>query len=162
MRIGVVSDTHNNLKNVREIIALFNDVAVERVIHTGDISQAKVMEAFSKLQAPLFGVYGNNDQGELASLEAAAIEKGFHFIQPPLALEWAGRRIVVVHDPLELEPIDTDPYDVILHGHTHRQRIEIVQDQLIFNPGECAGMMKGFNAVGVLDLAAMEPEILNF
>ena len=58
MKIGVVSDTHNNLKNVREIIALFNDAAVERVIHTGDITQAKVMEAFALLNAPLFGVYG--------------------------------------------------------------------------------------------------------
>lgn len=162
MRIGVVSDTHNNLKNVREIIALFNDVAVERVIHTGDISQAKVMEAFAALRAPLFGVYGNNDQGELDSLEAAARDMGFHFIQPPLALDWADRRIMVVHDPLELEPIDTGAYDVILHGHTHRQRIEVVQKQLIFNPGECAGMMKGLNAVGVLDLVALQPEILNF
>jgi len=162
MKIGVVSDTHNNLKNVRQIIALFNDVAVERVIHTGDISQAKVMEEFAQLNAPLYGVYGNNDQGELESLEAAAFAKGFHFIQPPLTLTWAGRRIVVVHDPLELEPIETSQYDVILHGHTHRQRIEVVDQSLIFNPGECAGMMKGSNAVGVLDLVALTPRILNF
>ena len=41
MRIGVVSDTHNNLKNVRRIVELFNTAAVDRVIHTGDITQAK-------------------------------------------------------------------------------------------------------------------------
>ena len=162
MRIGIVSDTHNNLKNVRQIISLFNEASVEKVIHTGDITQAKVMKAFADLEAPLFGVYGNNDQGELQHLQTAAEEMGFHFIQPPLALEWAGRRIVVVHDPLELEPIDIKPYDVILHGHTHRLRVEHHETHMIFNPGESAGMMKGKNAVGILDLLSLEPELLNF
>lgn len=162
MKIGIVSDTHNNLKNVRQIISLFNDVNVERVIHTGDISQAKVMEAFSALEAPLFGVYGNNDQGELESLAAAADAMGFHFIQPPLALEWAGKKIVVVHDPLELEPLDTHAYDVILHGHTHRLRVERNEHHMIFNPGECAGIMPGMNAIGVLDLLNLEHEVLKF
>ena len=41
MRIGVVSDTHNNLKNVRRIVELFNAAAVDRVIHTGDITQSQ-------------------------------------------------------------------------------------------------------------------------
>ena len=36
MRIGVVSDTHNNLKNVAKIVELFNEARVDRVIHTGD------------------------------------------------------------------------------------------------------------------------------
>ena len=38
MRIGVVSDTHNNLKNTRRIVELFNEAEVDRVIHTGDIT----------------------------------------------------------------------------------------------------------------------------
>ena len=43
MKIGIVSDTHNNLKNVARIVELFNDAKVERVIHTGDITQAKTI-----------------------------------------------------------------------------------------------------------------------
>ncbi len=41
MRIGVVSDTHNHLANVGRIVELFNEAGVERVVHTGDITQAK-------------------------------------------------------------------------------------------------------------------------
>ena len=67
MRIGIVSDTHNNLKNVRKIVELFNDHAVDRVIHTGDISQAKTLHVFADLNAPLFGVFCNNDQEREAS-----------------------------------------------------------------------------------------------
>ena len=34
--------------------------------------------------------------------------------------------------------------------------------RLVFNPGECAGHLPGHNAVGVLDLATLETEILLF
>ena len=40
-RIGVVSDTHNNLANTARIVELFNTAGVDRVVHTGDISQPK-------------------------------------------------------------------------------------------------------------------------
>lgn len=161
MRIGVVSDTHNNLKNVRRIVELFNDAQVERVIHTGDISQAKTLDVLAELDAPLCGVFGNNDL-ERESLAEAITRHGMDFVDPPLELTWHGRRILVVHDPLELDGVHTPEQHLVLHGHTHRQRIDHRPDQLIFNPGECAGHMKGYNAIGVVDLATLTPKILNF
>lgn len=162
MKIGIVSDTHNNLKNCNRIVEMFNDAGVERVIHTGDITQAKTLEIFSNLTMPMWGVYGNNDVGEMDSLVSAASQFTFDILEPPLALNWHGQRIVVVHDPLELAMVNPDEFDVILHGHTHRQTIEYDGDQLTFNPGECAGHMSGFNAIGILDLADLQVEILNF
>ena len=61
MRIGVVSDTHNQSRNVLEIIRIFNAEEIDHVIHTGDITTAKTLEMFSKLDVPLSGVFGNND-----------------------------------------------------------------------------------------------------
>lgn len=162
VKIGIVSDTHNNLKNCNRIVEMFNDAGVERVIHTGDITQAKTLEIFSNLTMPMWGVYGNNDVGEMDSLVSAASQFTFDILEPPLALNWHGQRIVVVHDPLELAMVNPDEFDVILHGHTHRQTIEYDGDQLTFNPGECAGHMSGFNAIGILDLADLQVEILNF
>ena len=162
MRIGIVSDTHNNLRNCNRIVELFNQSGVERVIHTGDITQAKTLEVFSNLTAPMWGVYGNNDRGERESLVNAALQFSFEIIEPPMALHWLGKRMVVVHDPLELAMVNPADYDVILHGHTHRQVIEYDGDQLTLNPGECAGHMTGYNAIGVLNLADLQVEILNF
>ncbi len=159
MRIGVVSDTHNHLANVRRIVELFDKAGVERVVHTGDVTQAKTLRALGELAAPLFGVFGNNDERE--GLLAAAAELGASFAEPVLSLDWAGRRIVVVHDPRELDRVSAD-YDVALHGHTHARVIEHRAGRLTFNPGECAGHMKGLNGVGVLDLATLETEILTF
>ena len=161
MRIGVVSDTHYNLRNVRRIVELFNEAGVDRVVHTGDITQAKVLDAMSELEAPLFGVYGNNDQ-EREHLEEAAARHGHVFVDPPFEVTWHARRLVVVHEPPQLVQLDVGPYHLALHGHTHMRRVEREPGQLIFNPGESAGHMKGHNAIGVVDLTRLEPEILLF
>lgn len=161
MRIGVVSDTHNHLANVRRIVELFNEAGVARVVHTGDITQAKTLEVFAGLEAPLFGVFGNNDQ-ERDALTAAARRFDMTLVDPPLELDWAGRRIVVVHDPLELHAALADHHALALHGHNHDHVEERRDGTLVFNPGECAGHVAGWNAVGVVDLAAMEPQRLRF
>jgi hypothetical protein len=161
MRIGVVSDTHNNLANVARLVELLNAAAVERVVHTGDVTQPKTLEVLARLRAPLHVVFGNNDEGERGRLEAAAARLGIELADSPLEHVWADRRIVVVHDPRDLEVGNSLP-DVVLHGHTHRRTIERRDGCLIFNPGECAGHVPGQNAVGVVDLATLEVELLTF
>lgn len=161
MKIGVVSDTHNNLPNVRQIAALFNAAGVARVVHTGDITKGTTLDCLGVLTAPLHGVFGNNDVERDGLLRSAA-SHGFTLAEPPLELAWAGRRIVVVHDPRDLDPLADRPYDLALHGHTHMHRCEQVGERLVFNPGECAGHMQGYNAVGVVDLATLEASLLKF
>ena len=161
MRIGVVSDTHNHLRNVERIVSLFNRAGVERVVHTGDITQAKTLVAMGHLEMPLVGVYGNNDL-ERDTLEAAVAEHRFEIVDPPLRLEWAGRVISVVHDPLDIDAEMLDQSDFVLHGHNHRLVQERQGDCWVFNPGECAGMMSGLNAIGVVDLTTAETELVRF
>jgi putative phosphoesterase len=161
MKIGVVSDTHDNLRNVERIIDIFNSLAVDAVVHTGDITQRKTLLALTRLRPPLIGVFGNNDlpRGEL---ECAVRELGLNFADPPLRLEWAGRRIVVVHDPSDHEDSLLYSGDVLLHGHDHLRRLEQRNGTLVFNPGECAGHVTGLNSVGVLDLSSLDVEVLLF
>lgn len=161
MRIGVVSDTHNHLGNVRRIVELLNAAGVERVVHTGDITQAKTLAALADLRAPLWGVYGNNDQ-EREALSAAATRFGFTLAEPPLDLHWAGRRILVVHDPRDLARALADHHELALHGHNHECVLERRGRCLVFNPGECAGHLPGHNRVGVVDLVRLSTEVLRF
>jgi putative phosphoesterase len=161
MRIGVVSDTHNHLPNVARVVELLNAASVEHVVHTGDITQPKTLEVLARLAAPLHAVFGNNDAGERDALEAAGERLGIALADPPLGLVWEDRRIIVVHDPRDLERGDVLT-DIALHGHTHRRTIERADGRLVFNPGECAGHLAGHNAVGLVDLATLEVEILTF
>jgi putative phosphoesterase len=161
MRIGVVSDTHNNLTNCRKIVALFNEAEVDLVIHTGDVTQAKTIDVFGELSMPMIGVFGNNDV-ERESLEPAIARAGFEFFNPPYECELAEKSICIVHDPLEFPEGYQSRFDVSLHGHTHRFLYEKSESHLAFNPGECAGMMKGLNAIGIVDLVQMNAEVIKF
>ena len=156
MKIGVVSDTHNNLKNIEIIINLFNDQKVPLVIHTGDISNAKSLQLFSKLKSELIGVYGNNDRNE-HGLKEVALENNFQFQEPPKRLSLLDREIVVFH-----EPDSINHFLLENNGHTHRYENTTKNGILYFNPGESAGMQKGSNAIGILDLVNLEARRIFF
>ncbi len=162
MRIGVVSDTHDNARNVERIVELLNEAGVERVVHTGDITRPRTLAWLERLEAPLVGVFGNNDV-EREALLAEAARLGFELAPGPLEVEWAGRRIAVVHDPRELEGVLLEgEHALALHGHNHRHIQEWRNGCLVFNPGECSGHMVGHNAVGIVDLESLEAERLFF
>ena len=163
MKIGVVSDTHNNLKNIEIIINIFNDERVPIVIHTGDISNANTLEQFTKLNSELIGVYGNNDRNE-SGLEEVAQKNNFNFQQPPKRLSLLDREIVVFHEPDKIGQFlsENQSIEVVLYGHTHRYENKIRNGVLFFNPGESAGMQKGSNAIGILDLINLEAKRIFF
>ncbi len=162
MQIGVIGDTHNNMRSVEKIIEIFERRGVDRIVHTGDVTQPKVLDALSSLSMPLCGVYGNNDQGERPGLDESATRHGMEWVDGPLEVNWGGRAILIVHDPLDLEAHLGPHHDLALHGHTHLYRREEVGGALVFNPGECAGMLVGQNRVGLVDLVSLQCEIEYF
>tara|TARA_Y100001970_G_scaffold225607_1_gene278607 strand:+ start:1228 stop:1719 length:492 start_codon:yes stop_codon:yes gene_type:complete len=157
MLVGVVSDTHNNIKNVEIIITIFNEQEVDLVIHTGDISKPKTLQLFSKLDCPLIGVFGNNDRIENGLIEVCR-KYNFDFREPPFSLTLGHKKVVIFHEPeliedyLKLE----NEVDLILHGHTHRYREEVINNIIFFNPGESAGSLKGKNAIATINLCDLE------
>ena len=156
MILGVVSDTHNHLSNVEKIIDIFNEKNVDKVIHTGDITQAKTLSRFSRLNCPLIGVYGNNDLEE-KGLKDIARQNGFNFQLPPLVTQIGDKKIAIFHEPDGINNfLENYPeISLVLHGHTHSYQNEEFKGTRIFNPGECSGIMKGKNAIGLVDTRNM-------
>ena len=162
MFIGVTGDTHNNLKNISKICDIFNEIEPSFVIHTGDITLPKSIKAFSKLKMPLIGVFGNNDEGEKKDLIVESKKYNFKLHEEPLFIEKENIKIAVVHHPELINEKMTKEMDFILHGHTHKFRSELINKALIFNPGECAGIMKGKNNIGLIDTKSKDSKIISF
>ncbi len=157
MLVGVVSDTHNNIKNIENIINIFNKEEVNLVIHTGDISKAETLRLFSQLDCPMVGVFGNNDRFE-KGLKEVCYEYNFNFQDPPLSLTLEDKKIAIFHEPELIDGYIKEHIDVqlIIHGHTHRYREESLNDIIFFNPGESAGLLEGKNALGIINLDNLE------
>ncbi len=162
MIIGVTGDTHNNLKNIETICNIFNENEASLVLHTGDISLPKSLLAFKRLNCPLITVLGNNDIEEEKDLREAAKKFNCEIYNEPFSIEIAGKMLSLLHHPDLIDEDMISNNDFILHGHTHRYRLERKKNCIIFNPGECAGFMKGKNKIGLIDSEKPSPLIINF
>jgi putative phosphoesterase len=133
--IGIISDTHENVRAINRAVTIFKERAPGIVVHCGDIISPPVLERFTGL--PLQLVFGNND-GERAGLKKKCAELGFGAIDDSLDFVVDGKRIFVNHGT-DYRVIDraaaSQEYDFVLHGHTHVQRDELVGRARIINPG---------------------------
>ncbi len=120
MRIGIISDTHGLLRPE----ATDRLAGVHYIIHAGDIGRPEVILGLRKI-APITAIRGNIDIGEWAAE------------YPHTALvKLGGRSIYVLHNfkELGLDPTAAG-IDVVVSGHSHRPKIEIVGDVVYLNPG---------------------------
>ena len=117
MRIAVISDTHNQLPD--RVVAAIRDA--DEIWHLGDVTSPAIIERLRALRRPLRVVRGNCDESP----------------EWPLTLEFEleGLRFLLLHIPPR-EPLRG--FDVLLHGHTHVPRNEVIGGVRFLNPG-CIG-----------------------
>lgn len=155
MKIGIISDSHDNLPLIRKAVHYLNDEwPVDAVIHAGDYVAPFAVRELANLRAPFYGVFGNNDG------ERAGIRKVLPQIQqPPLRLELGGRIIVVTHDRAELAEADTAGADIVVCGHTHNPEVRR-NGFLLVNPGELGAWLTGASTLAVVDLENLDARIV--
>jgi uncharacterized protein len=158
MKIGIISDTHDNVPKVKEAVEIFNEAAVELVIHAGDYIAPFAVIPLNDLKCEYVGVFGNND-GEKLGL--SKISQGKIKVAPH-SMEFFGKNILILHEPGELVAlVKSQEYDLIVYGHTHDPMIEKEGRTLIVNPGECGGWLRGRRTIALVDIDQMTAELVN-
>ncbi len=133
MKLGIVSDTHIHRKGQELPRALVKGLAgVDRILHAGDWIIPDVAAMLERI-APVDGVAGNNDGGEIIA----------RFGRRKL-LEWAGFKIGVVHGDGSWKSAEATAAQAFLHeaapdlvifGHSHIPYMGKSGNTLLFNPG---------------------------
>lgn len=157
MKLGLISDTHENMTAIARAVALFNKEGVERVLHAGDIISPITSKEFVKLKMPLTAVFGNNDGDKLF------LKEKFKGIGELHDRKWegelGGKKILLIHAPDMLDALErSGVYDVIVYGHTHESVVRKGKT-LVVNPGECCGWITGRCTVAIIDTDRMTAEI---
>ncbi|HVC92409.1 MAG TPA: YfcE family phosphodiesterase [Pirellulales bacterium] len=134
MRIGVLSDTHGQVRHTQNAVRMLESLEVELVLHCGDIGSAAVVELFASW--PTHFVFGNVDDPSALGEAILAAKQICHerFGQ----LELVGRRIAFLHgDDVGLlnETATAGKWDLVCHGHTHVARQQRLGRTLVLNPG---------------------------
>jgi putative phosphoesterase len=163
MRIGILSDTHDNLPMVAKAVARLNGLSPDLVLHAGDFVAPFVLPRLAGLPCPCIGVFGNND-GDRTLLAAKARETGNVEIHGCFTVRQAGGRSIALvhgHEPEALDEIaGAGIFDVVVYGHTHRPSIIERNGTLLVNPGEVCGYLTGTGTVAVLETGQLEAKIL--
>lgn len=121
MLLGLVSDTHDDVPLCARVASFFRERRVDTVFHLGDVCGADAIEPFAGL--PLVAVRGNNDH-ELEELPETWRQT------------FAGVRVGATHGHLRGRVTQlARESDVVLHGHTHRRRLDREGACLLVNPG---------------------------
>jgi len=155
MKIGVVSDSHDNIPAIRKAVRTLDREGVEVVLHAVDFVAPFALKEFLKVKALFLGVFGNND-GERAGLAKLSAE-----IRPgPRLLELGDRKIVLAHTQEDILPALWEQASVAVFGHTHKVVVEKGKG-LRLNPGECGGWLTGRRTLAILDTDTLDVRIVD-
>jgi len=161
MRLGLISDTHDNVPMIKEAIRRLNGLDASLVLHAGDYISPFTAKPYSELKAKMIGVLGNNcaERERLREVYAAV---GKEIVGNFAEVEVGGRRIALLHgheDALLRSLITHGCYDVVVHGHDHKVKVEKRGSTLVVNPGEVCGYVSGRSSFGILDTDRLEVDI---
>ena len=152
MKIGLISDTHDNIENIEKSVRIFKAEETETVIHAGDFVSPFAIRAFHEIK--LIGVFGNNDVDK-AGIRNAFNDIGGKITGETYEMEVDGLQVVVYHGTRKEANnslIHSGKYDIVVCGHTHRTENTRVGKTQVVNPGTANGWFFGFGAtLAILD-----------
>ncbi len=155
MKLGILSDTHDNLDGVRKACDLFAAEGVSLLFHCGDVCGPSVVEALSGFT--VYFAVGNMDRMPALGLAVDALQGGRLARLHQLTL--SGRTVALLHGDdgdLLRRLVASDGYDYVIHGHTHRRRDERRGRTRTINPGALGGVRWEPRSVCILNLETDE------
>lgn len=161
MKIGVLSDTHDNLSNLTYALETFRECGIDTVIHCGDLTGFETVSQFSGFR--LIYLIGNMDHasGTITKRVNKAGEDNFAGLTFTGKLE--GVSIAATHSHIDgkvMALVRSGKYQWVFHGHTHRKRDEVIKGVHVVNPGALGGLARGPRSFCIVDLEFGEVEFI--
>lgn len=191
MRIIILSDTHDNMIVVNELIKVIEREKPNYVFHLGDIISPFVIKTLNRSESRIIGVFGNNEGDKTTILEFADPQI-ISFEEQPRIIELEGVRFLLFHGfrtkqmtrIIIYSVARTGEFKYILYGHTHELDIKVFNDSiirdlteqlreegkielpkfetLVINPGEAGGWLTGESTYLILDTNKRTLELRKF
>jgi len=121
VKVGIISDTHDRIG--RDVLDKLTDC--DYILHAGDVTTDALLDKLRPL-GRLYVVAGNSDCRSLAD---KLVKK--------LSFTIEGVRFLMVHEKFRAGAAASGA-DVIIYGHTHQSRRELIDGRLWLNPGSCS------------------------
>ncbi len=148
MLVAIISDVHDNLPNLNKVLTYCQQNHIQEIICCGDLASQETLDYLANnFSGKVYFVFGNMDQGHYD-------EKKFIFNKIPLnyknvsifpnqgEIEISSYKIAFTHFPDKAQQLcQTQKYDYVFYGHTHKPWEEKIKNCLILNPGNVANQI---------------------
>jgi putative phosphoesterase len=161
MKIGVLSDTHDNLDNLLTVLTILRDRGIETVIHCGDLTDFNLISHFSGFR--LIYLTGNMDAATGTIKKRVEQMREDNFTGLVFQGKLDGVLVAATHSHIEgkvMELVQEKRFGWIFHGHTHEKRDETIRGTRVVNPGALGGLVRGPRSFCIVDLTAGEVDFI--
>ncbi len=154
MKLGILSDTHNNQDNLKRALELFRVEDVNTLIHCGDMTTpetATLMGGFRVIH-----VTGNMDGSSSALRRTLLALNPDSSSAPGFSGQLDSIWVAASHGhmPERLDVYLRDGrYAYLFHGHTHRRRDDQIGQTRVINPGALGGLRPESRSICIVELA---------
>jgi len=160
MRVGILSDTHDRVPAIAELVQRLIGGGASLLMHAGDHCSPFSLVPVNDANIPMLGVFGRND-GDPEGLAAVAAQGvGTELYESPHSFEVSGKQILLVHDLGDISHRSVEQHQFVIHGSTHQVEMKTRGETLLLNPGEACGWIYGSCTAALLDLDTREVEII--
>lgn len=162
MKIGIISDTHDDIGNIKKAVNIFKNKDIKTVIHLGDIVAPPAIKFFKDFK--LIGIFGNNDGYKQYLLEIYGLIGG-ELKGDFASIEIDGLKFALYHgefSDITASLAKSGDYDFVLSGHTHIANVSKSGKTILINPGSAHRFFTNDTGptVAVLDTESKKAEII--
>lgn len=143
MKIAIISDTHDNLANLKKALSWINKEKINTLLHCGDVcSPVALKELMDNFSGKVHLVFGNVDGDQFRMTQLIQEYPSRLKVWGELGeIRIDNKNISFCHFPEFARALaSTGKYDLVFHGHTHKPWEEKISNSKVVNPGELAGM----------------------
>jgi len=152
MKISIMSDSHENWEKLSEAIDISNKQDCKYLLFAGDLISPQGVDVFSKFFGDVKIVFGNNENEKCQIIDKSKKYSNVGIFNEFYEEKIDSTRIFMNHYPKFSElACKSNEYDLVIHGHTHSIRNEIINGCLIVNPGEIQGFITGVSSFMIYD-----------
>ncbi|MDD3284026.1 MAG: YfcE family phosphodiesterase [Patescibacteria group bacterium] len=143
MKIAIMSDSHDNIPRIDQMLGILTKENIKIIIHCGDVCAPGVMKYLAqKFEGDIYLSLGNVDgDHEMMKKMTSKDTKNIKLFEEFGEIEIDNIKIAFTHFPESAKELaKTDKYNFVFYGHTHKPWEEKINNCKVLNPGTLAGL----------------------
>jgi putative phosphoesterase len=141
MIIAVMSDSHDNIWNLRRALERIKKEDAGMIIHCGDFIAPFMLMELNQANIPVHGVFGNND-GDQYLLTKLSLDTWTNITLHSLVgqIDIDGFNVAFTHQSIVGEALASgNNFKMVCYGHSHEYLCKEIGRTILLNPGEIMG-----------------------